>query len=183
MARIRIIARCLPALLLGVVGACKGRASNDTASNTGAISHDTAGASVAPAAAPVVVLTVVEKPGVGSYLADSNGHAVYTMETPSGAPATCTGDCATSYKPVVGSANPAKGDTAVQAALITIIPGPDSTKQVAYNGKPLYYYSGDQGPTDTKGQSRKGKGETTYLVSPQGKKITAKGGQRGTVSQ
>jgi predicted lipoprotein with Yx(FWY)xxD motif len=160
--------RCLVVLLVGA-GACRGRsASDDTTAAAGAV--DTT-APVAVAIDPTtgtVALQVAAKPGVGMVLTDASGRAVYILEAPGGGPATCTGDCATQYTPVKGKPTVASGDTAVQVALIAVTAMPDGTQQATYNGHPLYYYSGDQGANDTKGQGHKVGNTTSYLVTPQG---------------
>ena len=40
---------------------------------------------------------------------------------------------------------------------------PDATVQVSYNGKPLYYYSGDAEPGETNGD---GVGDVWHLADP-----------------
>jgi predicted lipoprotein with Yx(FWY)xxD motif len=123
-----------------------------------------------------VALQVAARPGVGVVLAHASGRVVYVLEAEGGGPATCTGgDCASQYTPVKGRPTVASGDTGVKVALIAVTPMPDGTQQATYNGQPLYYYSGDQGANDTKGQGHKAGNTTSYLVSPEGRKVTSRG--------
>jgi hypothetical protein len=52
----------------------------------------------------------------------------------------------------------------------------DGTKQVTYDGHPLYYFSGDSGPGTATGQGSDGFGAKWWLVAPSGSDVT------GTVS-
>jgi predicted lipoprotein with Yx(FWY)xxD motif len=47
----------------------------------------------------------------------------------------------------------------------------DGTRQVTYNGHPLYYFAGDTKPEETKGQGLNAFGAGWYVVSPAGDKI------------
>ena len=47
----------------------------------------------------------------------------------------------------------------------------DGSAQVTYNGKPLYYFAGDQKPSSTAGEGISAQGGEWYLVSPTGDKI------------
>jgi hypothetical protein len=49
----------------------------------------------------------------------------------------------------------------------------DGTKQVTYDGHPLYYFSGDSGPGTATGQGSDGFGAKWWLVTPTGSDVTA----------
>ena len=49
----------------------------------------------------------------------------------------------------------------------------DGTKQVTYNGHPLYYYAGDSGSGTASGQGSDSFGAKWWLVSPSGSDVTA----------
>jgi hypothetical protein len=49
----------------------------------------------------------------------------------------------------------------------------DGTKQVTYDGHPLYFFSGDSGPGTATGQGSDGFGAKWWLVSPAGSDVTA----------
>jgi hypothetical protein len=49
----------------------------------------------------------------------------------------------------------------------------DGTKQVTYDGHPLYYYVGDSGPGMSSGQGSDQFGAKWWLVAPTGSDVTA----------
>ena len=168
----------LVAVLVFVI-ACAPRDSNpnDTLVSTGAVVPDTPAAVVAvqPPGGPTIALTVSGKPGVGVFLVDSGGRAVYVLEEVAGAPAGCTGDCANAWTPVPGRAAPMRGDTSVSATRAGSSRRADGTEQATYDGKPLYYYRDDSRPNDTHGQATSAGGTTGRLVRPDGQPVTGKG--------
>ena len=121
-----------------------------------------------------VSLTVATKPGVGVYLADATGRAVYVLDDPKGPKVACTGTCVTEFKPVTGTATAAAGAKGLKADLIGVTTLPDGTVQVTYAGKPLYYANADTSAGAISEQGMKMGKTTSYLVSPSGKQITSK---------
>jgi predicted lipoprotein with Yx(FWY)xxD motif len=89
---------------------------------------------------------------LGTVLVDSKGMTLYTSsgDTTPGA-SSCTGGCATIWPPLAVTATPiyAAGLTASKFATIT---RSDGTKQLAYNGKPLYTFANDSAAGATTGQ-------------------------------
>ena len=162
--------------LLLLSAACSKK--NQTASDSMAVAVVTPDTStaVAVAAAPggPVSLTVATKPGVGVYLTDAQGRAVYVLDDGTGATIACTSDCATAFTPVAGNASRASGDTALKADLIGVTTLPDGTIQVTYAGKPLYYSTQDTGGSTVSSQGKKNGKATSYLVSPNGSEIRKK---------
>jgi predicted lipoprotein with Yx(FWY)xxD motif len=180
MSRTSIVARRLPALLLGLAAACSRRdAGTDTAMATDTMSTPPAAAEVAVApgapGAPVT-LAVAAKPGEAVFVTDASGRAVYYIASPDGkAMVECVGECATAFDPVTGKAVVATGDTTVKVALIGEVTRADGTTQVTYGGKPLYYHRGDQ-PGATSAQGMKTAGGEAALVGPDGNKASRSGG-------
>jgi predicted lipoprotein with Yx(FWY)xxD motif len=171
-------ARRLGALTLITLSlACskKSQTAGDTAAAVAVIPVDTT-AAVAVAAAPgaPVSLTVASKPGVGLYLTDASGRAVYVLDDGTGPTIACDGPCATSFTPVAGNASKAAGDTTLKADLIGVTTLPDGTIQVTYAGKPLYYSNADQSSSTVSSQGKKSGKATSYLVSPNGGEIKKK---------
>lgn len=79
-------------------------------------------------------------------LTDATGFALYTFAKDSGS-SSCVDACAKNWPPLLAGAND------VASAPYSLISRSDSElKQWAYNGKPLYFYSGDSLAGDTKGQ-------------------------------
>jgi predicted lipoprotein with Yx(FWY)xxD motif len=80
----------------------------------------------------------------------------------------CVGACATSWPPLTGTAT---AGTGVTGSMITTITRPDGTKQVAYNGHPLYYYRGDSAAGQTNGQGLNLNGGLWWLLTPAGAEL------------
>ena len=190
MRRSWIIARCCPAILVVASAACASRGSTTNVTSTGNVARDTAVArrdtamssmrrdtaasamrrdtAVAMPAAPTsaaVELAVADAPGVGAYVTDATGRAVYIIEAPDSATFTCGGACATEFDPVVGQARIATGATGIDASRLGTRPLADGRQQVTYNGKPLFFSRADATKGDTKGQGTKSYG-TARLLTP-----------------
>ena len=160
MKSIHLVARGSAALLLGLAVACsKRRADADTSSATGEIAPAPAVA-VTTEVAPGVLATVEAGPGTGLVLVDGAGRSMYILDT---APTDTT-----TWKPVNGNTAPTSTDGNVNKSLIGTTANADGTKQATYNGKPLYYYSGDTAPGDKNGQGKTASGATGHLVNPTG---------------
>jgi predicted lipoprotein with Yx(FWY)xxD motif len=88
----------------------------------------------------------------GMVLTD-NGRTLYTFDPDTSTSSACTGACATTWPPVIGTAAPASGLTATDFGTIS---RSDGTKQVTYMGHPVYEFSGDKATGDTKGDGVQG---------------------------
>jgi predicted lipoprotein with Yx(FWY)xxD motif len=87
------------------------------------------------AASDIVVTKTDSK--VGQYLADSKGKTLYTYGADTTGVSNCTGSCLAAW-PVYEATS---ADNL--PANVTVISRSDGTKQYAYKGMPLYYYSSD----------------------------------------
>ena len=74
---------------------------------------------------------------VGSYLADSNGNALYTYNADTSGTSNCSGACLSAWPAY------APGSSATLPTNVTIITRSDNTKQYAYKGLPLYTFASD----------------------------------------
>lgn len=75
----------------------------------------------------------------------------------------CNGDCAAKWPPlVVGSIDEIKADSRATGTL-ALATRDDGTKQVTYNGMPLYYFVTDKAAGDTTGQ---GVGGVWFVAAP-----------------
>jgi predicted lipoprotein with Yx(FWY)xxD motif len=108
----------------------------------------------------------------GSFLTNGSGRAVYLWAADSMNKSTCSGACAGAWPPVTTTGQVTAADGAKAADLGTITRS-DGTKQVTYDGHPLYYFAGDSGPGQTNGQGSDSFGAKWWLVAPAGTKITA----------
>jgi predicted lipoprotein with Yx(FWY)xxD motif len=74
---------------------------------------------------------------LGQYLADGSGKTLYTYGKDTSGVSNCTGSCLADW-PVYTAASSTN-----LPANVTVITRSDNTKQYAYKGLPLYYFSGD----------------------------------------
>lgn len=123
---------------------------------TGATTPTTAAApattTTAAAAARATVATA--STSLGTVLVDAAGRTLYTWDRDTtGATSTCTGNCTATWPPLVLPAGTTAPVAGPGVSMLTTAPRPDdATKlQVAWNNKPLYTYSGDTAPGETKG--------------------------------
>ncbi len=80
-------------------------------------------------------------------LVGKNGMTLYTFDrdTPGSGKSVCNGPCATNWPPLMAAAGAtASGD-------YSIVTRDDGGKQVAYKGKPLYFWAKDTKPGDKTG--------------------------------
>ena len=108
---------------------------------------------------------------LGKILVDGEGKTVYLFEKDKTAKSsTCYTACAVAWPPVTTAEAP-KAGMGAKASLITTLTRTDGTKQVVYNGHPLYYFQGDTKAGMTTGQDLKGFGAPWYVLSPSGVKV------------
>lgn len=89
----------------------------------------------------------VEKGGV---MMSKEGRALYTFDKDSAGHSNCNGGCAAVWPPF------AVTNAAMAGGKFTAIKRDDGTQQWAYEGKPLYLYSGDTSPGDMNGDNKNG---------------------------
>ena len=108
----------------------------------------------------------------GTFLIDGSGRAVYLWVKDTGDASTCTGACTGAWPPVT-AAGPVTASGGASASDLGTITRSDGTKQVTYDGHPLYYYAGDSGSGMASGQGSDSFGAKWWLVSPSGSDLTA----------
>jgi predicted lipoprotein with Yx(FWY)xxD motif len=115
-----------------------------------ATSSQAPGASAATGA--VVVSTASTT--AGTVLVGPDGKTLYTHAGDSATSSTCTGGCLAAWPAlVVPSGGTVSAGSGVTGTLATFTRSDDSTSQVTYNGKPLYYFAGDSAAGDTNGKA------------------------------
>jgi predicted lipoprotein with Yx(FWY)xxD motif len=103
----------------------------------------------------------------GMILVDGEGHTLYLFEKDKDGTSDCYGACAAAWPPYLTEGAPEAGDGA-KADLMGTAERTDGKTQVAYAGRPLYYYTGDQTPGDIAGNRQNGFGGDWYAVMPDG---------------
>jgi predicted lipoprotein with Yx(FWY)xxD motif len=125
--------------------------------------------STSSSAAPATVVISAKQSKLGTILATgSNRLTVYLFEADRNGSSACNGACASAWPPVTGQPQAGSGVSASQLGQIT---RSDGTKQVTYNGHPLYLFVEDKTPADTNGQGIKAFGAAWYVLSPSGSKV------------
>lgn len=121
--------------------------------------------------APGMTIAVAEVGDLGQILVDGEGYTLYVFLNDNPGSSSCTGNCASSWPPLLVDAEVAAGD-GLEASLVGTITRDDGTTQVTYNGKPLYYYYKDDNPGDANGQATS---DVWFVISPLGDKVGAAG--------
>jgi predicted lipoprotein with Yx(FWY)xxD motif len=126
-------------------------------------------ATAAPAApmAKAVTLQIGGNDALGKFLTDGDGNTLYLLTKDPKGTSNCNGQCATSWPPVIPDGQPTLKD-GVSSALISTTLRADGSKQLTYNGWPIYYFEKDQKPGDTNGQ---GVNNVWWVVSGEGNPI------------
>jgi predicted lipoprotein with Yx(FWY)xxD motif len=124
-----------------------------------------------PAVAPASSISI-KQTSLGKTLADANGRALYLFEADKRDRSTLSAAGQAIWPPLTTATKPAAGG-GVTASQITLIKGAGGSSQVAYNGHPLYYYVGDHGPGQAKGQGLNQFGALWYVLSPAGTAVTS----------
>lgn len=107
-----------------------------------------AGAPAATSSGGTAALKTGKVGGV-TVLTNAKGLTVYTFAADSPGKSNCYGDCASYWPPVTGSPSHAPGVPGTFGTTTRT----DGTKQVTWNGHPLYTYVGDSGPGQAHGNN------------------------------
>ncbi len=99
----------------------------------------------------------------GDYLTDVSGLTLYTFANDSEGVSNCTGDCLANWPAFTVGANDRVVAPAAAMGTLDTLTRDDGSRQVTYNGMPLYYYADDKAAGDANGQ---GAGGVWYVVSP-----------------
>ncbi len=155
------------AVLAAVVGGCSdnGDGSSSSKSPTPTASGSKGGSPSAEAG------TVNSRSGkLGQILVDGQGRTLYLFEADTSDKSTCSGGCAKAWPPATTTGTP-KGGGGVKSDLLGTTTRDDGSKQVTYNGHPLYYFEGDQEPGDTNGQGLDQFGAKWFVLDEAGNKV------------
>jgi predicted lipoprotein with Yx(FWY)xxD motif len=158
----------LVGILAAVVAGC-GSSNSSTSSNS----------SSAPAQKASGSVSVASSSSLGRILVDSSGRTLYLFGKDQGSKSSCSGACASNWPPATATGAP-KAGTGLTAAKLETTTRSDGSKQLTYNGHPLYRYSGDQSPGDTNGQGQNAFGGVWYALTPAGDQTTQAAGSGGS---
>jgi predicted lipoprotein with Yx(FWY)xxD motif len=164
-----------------LVAACSSGSSSTAASAPASSAAVPASSAAAPASSAAASAgssssggTVIStaSSSAGDFLTDGTGRAVYLWVKDTGGTSACSGACAGAWPPVT-TTSAATASGSAKASELGTITRSDGTKQVTYDGHPLYYFEGDSGPGTATGQGSDGFGAKWWLVAPSGSDVTA----------
>jgi predicted lipoprotein with Yx(FWY)xxD motif len=123
-----------------------------------------------PAARPPATFELTATPTALGTVVTSGGAVLYRFDKDTAKPAksNCAGQCAVTWPPLLAAG--ATQLSGVDPALVGIVVRADGSKQVTLGGWPLYRYSGDKVPGETRGEGVSG---TWRAVGPTGKPAAA----------
>ncbi|MGZ3588521.1 MAG: COG4315 family predicted lipoprotein [Candidatus Limnocylindrales bacterium] len=133
---------------------------------------DGSSGSPTPAASPVgsgAAVTVATSPSIGQYLTGPGGRTLYVFgNDPMGATTSaCTSaTCVANWPPfALGTGEQVAAAAGVGGTFATIT-GERGRTQVTYNGRPLYFFAGDQAAGDTNGEGLTLDGGVWHAAKP-----------------
>jgi len=151
----------VPAL---IVAGCGGGSSNSSSGSSQSSSTKV------PASTAGGATVGVRKTALGTILVDSSGRTLYLFLKDKGDKSACSGACASAWPPLTTTAKPTPA-AGLSAAKLGTTMRADGSKEVTYNGHPLYTYAGDAAPGATTGQGLNQFGAPWYVLSPGGNKV------------
>jgi predicted lipoprotein with Yx(FWY)xxD motif len=113
----------------------------------------------------------LRKTGLGKILVDSKGRTLYEFGHDKKNKSRCSGQCAANWPPAGTPAKPtvAKG---IDKSKLKVIKRGDGSRQLSYNGHPLYRFIADPGPGTTNGENITAFGGRWDVLSKSGAIVT-----------
>jgi predicted lipoprotein with Yx(FWY)xxD motif len=150
----------------------------------GGSSSSSTGSSTAEAPATITTTPVAEPPpnaeegtvfvslgsaaGLGQVLVDSEGHTLYAFTGDRGGQATCEGECAKAWPPLLVEGGEPEPSNGAAASRLGTVERADGTRQVTYAGHPLYTFGGDKAPGEANGNGSSAFGGSWEALSGSG---------------
>lgn len=144
----------IAAAVLALAGCGSSATGATTAANT------SSGTPAATKSAPSVVIGTYKTAEDGTLITGANNRTLYVFKPDEKSTSahdklsTCNGACAKVWPPVLASSTPKVAGEA-NASLVGLTTRSDGSKQVTYNGLPLYYYSADTKAGEAEGNHLK----------------------------
>jgi predicted lipoprotein with Yx(FWY)xxD motif len=111
---------------------------------------------------------------LGRIVVDSKGRTLYLFEKDKNRRSACYGQCATFWTPLLTHGKPV-ARPGVKQSLLGTTRRANGSQGVTYGGHPLYRFSLDRKPGQTKGEGLQDFGAGWDVVSPAGKKVESDG--------
>jgi predicted lipoprotein with Yx(FWY)xxD motif len=144
-----------------------------TACGGGAAASPAAATSTPKTSSGASATVAIANTNLGSILVDSSGRTLYLFKADSDTKSACAGACATAWPPLLATGKPAAG-TGVTASKLGTITRSGGSRQVAYNGHPVYLYVGDKKPGYVNGEAVTAFGAAWFALTPSGTQISAR---------
>ena len=159
--RIRIVAAAgVAAVVMGAAACSSSSSSTGAGSGTPSSASGAAGSGAALKTATINGVSVVT---------NAQGFTLYSFAPDTATASKCTGACAQIWPPVTGPAAAGQGVTGT----LGTITRPDGSKQVTYNGHPLYTYTADTAAGQAKGNGINVEGGVWHEVTASGQAAPA----------
>jgi predicted lipoprotein with Yx(FWY)xxD motif len=114
----------------------------------------------------------LKQSSLGRTLVDTNGRTLYLFEGDKGNVSTLSPAGKAVWPPFTATIKPRALNGAV-AARIGRVGEAGASAQITYDGHPLYYYVGDRGPGQTRGQGLNQFGALWYVLAASGNAVTS----------
>jgi predicted lipoprotein with Yx(FWY)xxD motif len=113
----------------------------------------------------------LRKTSLGTIIVDSHGHSLYAFGHDLKNKSRCSGACASNWPPAKSPAHPTVGK-GIDKSKLKVIRRSDGSRQLSYNGHPLYDFIADSKAGDVNGQGLNEFGGTWHVVNKSGKPVT-----------
>jgi predicted lipoprotein with Yx(FWY)xxD motif len=113
----------------------------------------------------------VKQTALGKTLVDARGRTLYLFQADKPNRSTLSPAGFSVWPAFTSNVRP-QATGGADATRVGTIAGPGGSRQVTYNGRPLYYYVGDRNPGSVSGQRLNQFGAPWYVVSPSGNAVT-----------
>jgi predicted lipoprotein with Yx(FWY)xxD motif len=91
-------------------------------------------------------VSVSDVDGVGDVLVDAKGDALYMSEQEAGGMVLCTDGCTAFWEPLTVSGTGSPTGASSVAGTLGTVERPDGSRQITFDGAPLYRFTEDSGP-------------------------------------
>lgn len=108
----------------------------------------------------------------GTILVTGSGRTLYMLTADTSSSSACTGACPPVWPPLLVTGSP-KAGPGVQSALLSTIKRGDGSRQVTYNGHPLYTFASDAAAGQVNGEGINHFGGTWYVLDAAGQPVTS----------
>jgi predicted lipoprotein with Yx(FWY)xxD motif len=124
--------------------------------------------------APAAGRTVsVRQTSLGKTLTGANGHTLYLFRGDRPGVSNVSSAGLAVWPAFSPTAKP-RVTGGASSTLLSTVTRPGGSRQLTYNGHPLYYYVGDKHAGDARGQGLNEFGALWYVLSPSGRAVTAR---------